>query len=183
MQVLHNQKPTFNWYLVYTIPKSEKKAYLKLQQMGITCFLPMHTVVRQWSDRKKKLEVPLFPNYIFVYTTLSRRFEILQIKELMHFVCFGGEFATVSDSIVTALRRILDTNLEISNEYMEGPLPTRSIAYEQGTKVRILHGHLAGTEGIMIQKNGKNRLVLQIEALRQAVSVEVFANQVECCVA
>ncbi len=151
--------------------------------MGITAFLPTHTVVRQWSDRKKKLEVPLFPNYIFVHTTLSRRFEILQIKELMHFVCFGGDFATVPEDIITSLQRILDTNLEISNECLNECVPSAAFSYEQGMKVRILHGHLAGTEGIMIQKNGKNRLVLQIDALRQAVSIEVFANQVECCVA
>jgi len=171
MQIFPYLKPKSNWYIVYTIPKGEKKADLKLKQMGFTSFLPLHTIIRQWSDRKKKLEVPLFPNYIFVHTTLNKRFDVLQVRELMRFVAFGGEFATVPDSIIDSLKRILDTDLEISNERF----------YQQGMKVKILHGHLSGMEGVLLRKNGKDRLVLQIDALKQAISVEILANQVECC--
>ena len=173
MQISTYSKPKSNWYLVYTIPNSEKKADLKLKQLGISSFLPLHTVVRQWSDRKKKLEVPLFPSYIFVYTSPNRRFDILQIKELMHFVSFGGELATVPEDIIESLKRILDCDTEIDTEKF----------YQQGMRVKIVEGQLSGTEGVLVRKNGRDRLVLQIDALRQAISIELPANQVECCVA
>lgn len=55
-----------NWDMAYTFPKAERKAACKLREMGVTSFLPLHKVVKQWSDRKKKLELPLFPNYLFI---------------------------------------------------------------------------------------------------------------------
>lgn len=158
-----------NWYVAYTYPQTERKIDLKLRQMGISSFLPMHTVIRQWSDRKKKLEVPLFPNYIFINSLPHERFNALHIKEIVRFVSFEGVPAVVSDEIVESLKKILNGDIEVSAEIM----------YSEGEKVKIRDGRFAGAEGTMIRRNGKTRLLIQIEALHTQISVEVSAGNVE----
>lgn len=158
-----------NWHVVYTYPRAERTANIKLKEMGIISFLPLHKVVRQWSDRKKKLEVPLFPNYIFVYIFPKQRFSVLKIKELIKFVSFEGRPAIVSEKIIYSLKKIVKGDIEVSNENFN----------EEGIKVKIRRGQFTGAEGILIRKNGKTRLLVQIEALNTYVSIDISANSIE----
>ncbi|TGE21489.1 UpxY family transcription antiterminator [Hymenobacter aquaticus] len=155
------------WYAVYTYPKAEKQAYSKLQAMGAESFLPLQTVERQWSDRKRKIEVPLFPNYIFVKTTSERRFELLEIRELVRFISFEGRPVAIPEQQIAAIRQIVTQPGEIVKEVFD---------YKMGQKVRIDAGHLQGVEGYVVKKNGAERLVIQIEALRQSISVDLAAS-------
>lgn len=158
-----------NWYVAYTFPNAERKAAFKLKEMGVDSFLPLHKVVRQWSDRKKKLEVPLFPNYIFIYVLPQKRFDVLKIKELVKFVSFERKPAIIPEALINSLKNILSGDIEISNENF----------CEEGMKVTIRQGQFAGAEGILVRKNGKARLLIQIEALHTHVSVDISANYVE----
>lgn len=166
---MSNLKNTSFWYVGYTYPQAERKVDQKLRQLGMTSFLPMHTIVKQWSDRIKKLDVPLFPNYIFVNSSPHERFNALGIKELVRFISFEGIPAVVSDEVISSLKKILNADLEVSSEIM----------YSEGVKVKIRDGRFAGAEGTLIRKNGKARLLIQIEALNTQVSVEVPVNSVE----
>lgn len=153
-----------NWYVVYTYPRSERKASKKLQEMGTTSFLPLQQVIRQWNDRKKKLEIPLFPCYLFVYVSALERFNVLKIKELVRFISFGGTPAVVSDTTIDSLKKIVKgENIEVSG-YDN---------YPTGTRVSILKGQFAGLEGLLLRRRGKNRLVLEIPALQRSVVVDV----------
>lgn len=157
------------WYVLYTYPQSERKADTKLRQMGITSYLPLHKVIKQWSDRKKVLEVPLFPNYIFVNSSPHQRFNALKIKELVKFVTFEGKPAVVSEDIISSLKNIVNGEVEVSNES----------CYDEGMKVKIKRGKFEGTEGILIRKNAKTRLLVRIDALQTHVSVDISLNDVE----
>jgi transcription antitermination factor NusG len=159
-----------NWHVAYTYPKAEKKVQRMLDKLGIVSFLPLHKEIRTWSDRKKQIELPLFPNYIFIYTSLRERYKPLQVKSIVSYVSFDGKPATVPESVIDSLRTILNLNVEVTNEHCN--------LYEIGNRVTITEGPFAGIEGILLKKNGKSRLVLQIESLNREVSVEVAVSMV-----
>jgi transcription antitermination factor NusG len=155
------------WYIAYTFPKAERKIYKKLEIMGIESFLPLHKVIRQWSDRKKMLEVPLFPNYIFIHASGPERFEALQIKEIVKYVSCEGKPVTVPETLITSLDKMIKGNIEVSSE-----------EYCVGTHVKVTDGPLCGAEGVLIRKNSKTRLVIQIKALGRCVSVDISSSSV-----
>jgi transcription antitermination factor NusG len=159
-----------NWYVAYTLPRAEKQTQRMLEKLGIVSFLPLHKVMRNWSDRKKQIELPLFPNYIFIYISSRDRYKPLQIKNIIKYVSFAGKPATVPESVIDSLQKILDLNVEVAND--------RYNLYNTGIRVTITEGPFAGTEGIFLKNNGKSRLVLQIESLNRELSVEVPANMV-----
>jgi transcription antitermination factor NusG len=155
-----------NWHIAYTFPKAEKQVFATLKKMEITSYLPLQRVTRTWSDRQKQIELPLFPNYIFIYTSARERYIPLQIKNILRYVSFGGEPAIVTDSVIDSLKKMVDKEVEISNDKFP------SI----GVRVKINQGPFAGVEGLLIRKNGKTRLTVQIESLNREVSVEIPAS-------
>jgi transcription antitermination factor NusG len=155
------------WYIAYTMPKAEKKVHQQLKELGVISFLPLQKVVRCWSDRKKKLEIPLFPNYLFVYASNRERFDFLKLQGLARYVSFGGSPATVSNQLIDSLKRMLTGDFEVSN-----------IGFVEGVPVRIMDGPFIGVEGILLQRRGANRLIIQITALHREVSVDVSTSSV-----
>ncbi|TGE15087.1 UpxY family transcription antiterminator [Hymenobacter elongatus] len=155
------------WYAVYTYPKAEKQAYHKLQALGTESFLPLQTVVSQWSDQKRVSEGALFPNYLFVKTTSERRFELLQIRELVRFISFEGRPVVIPEQQVAAIRQTVTQPGAIGQEVFD---------YKMGEKVRVQEGHLQGGQGYVVQKNGAEPLGIQVAALRQSISVDLAAN-------
>ena len=157
-----------NWYVVYTYPKAERKVDRKLREIGVTTFLPLHKVVKQWSDRKKKLEIPLFPNYVFVYTTYQKRFEVFKVSEVVRFVSFEGKPASIEESTINFLKKILKGHVEVFNH-----------DFQEGEMIKINQGQFAGVEGLIIRKSGKRRLLVRIEVLHACVSIDVGMGSVE----
>ena len=89
------QKSTYKWYPVYTNPRAEKKAQTALQNKGILTYLPLRRQQKQWSDRKKWVEEPLFKSYIFVYITEQEQTEVLMTKGIARFIYFGNKVASM----------------------------------------------------------------------------------------
>lgn len=167
---MEKQKTTqLRWYVAYTYPQAEKRVDQKVKEMGFESFLPTQKVVRQWSDRKKTFDVPLFPNYIFIRTTPHNRFAVLSIKELVRFISFSGQPVAVPDEDIASLKKIASGEITTSNEVFGGTI---------GERVRITHGQFAGIEGILTKNNGHQKLVIQIEAMKQAVSIEIESGYV-----
>src|SRR5438309_6986527 len=79
-----------NWYALYTCPRHEKRVAEQIEQRQVTCFLPLYRSVRRWKDRRKELELALFPGYVFVHISLRDRLQVLQLPGLAHFVSFHG---------------------------------------------------------------------------------------------
>ena len=158
-----------NWYVVYTYPKCERKANKKLKDLGITTFLPMQKVVRQWSDRKKKIEVPLFPNYIFINVLPHERFNALKVRELVRYVSFARKPAIIPQEVINSIRKVLNGEVDVSNECFN----------KVGVEVTISRGRFSGAKGVLIRKNGKYRLIVYLETLNSELSVDVPASDVE----
>jgi transcriptional antiterminator RfaH len=165
---LHS-KLTQKWHVVYTFPNAERKVKEKLESIGIHSFLPMHQVVRDWSDRKKKLIVPLFPNYIFLKAPPDRRHDVFSIKEIIRYVSFGGKPATIDESVIDSLQNLIKQNW---------PMSIQSIAMA-GTPVKITEGPFMGTEGVLVRSNGGSRLIVQIHSLQREVVVNISSTEVE----
>jgi transcription antitermination factor NusG len=97
-----------NWYVIYTKPKWEKKVAEQLTKSGIECYCPIITQVRQWSDRKKKIEVPLFNSYVFVQTTESQRNSVFSALGVVRYLFWLGKPAIVRDEEISVIKKWLD---------------------------------------------------------------------------
>ncbi len=165
---------TNNWYAGYTYPKAEKKVSNKLTDLGIESFLPLHTVVRQWSDRKKKLEVPLFPNYVFVKVSINNMHLLNHVKQLVHIVEFENKPIVIKDKEIDKIKIALAEKHDVEST---------SFSIECGNKVRVIDGAFSGLEGLLIRVDDKSRLLVRIEALRQAFTISIseeYLEQLEC---
>lgn len=98
-----------NWYVVYTKPKWEKKVAARLNEIGIKAYCPLLTKVSQWSDRKKKVQIPLFNSYIFVQLDEKERNIVFEIPGAIRYLFWLGKPAIVKDSEIKAIENWLST--------------------------------------------------------------------------
>ena len=154
-----------NWYLLYTLPNYEKKVNLTLQRSKISTFLPLYKSERKWSDRKKIIEVPLFPNYIFIQTTPAERFKALDTFGVKCFVNCGGRPVLVRDTEISNIRKLIEcTSLDIERKLSEGD------------HVRICEGPFKGMTGVVYEKKGQTRFGVYIESINQVLSIDVCST-------
>src|SRR5690554_2454707 len=164
---------SYQWYVMYTAPRSEKKVEQRLTEKGLDVYLPMVEEVRQWSDRKKKVQRPLFNGYLFVFTSKDRLWEALQVAGAVKFVNFAGEHATVRDTEIEAIKRIISTGIAVEVE-------TSNI--EKGQQVKILGGPLEGFQGECVQKGNKDYFIIRIPSINQSMLVNVPQKYLEVVV-
>ena len=164
-----DRKMTPLWYAIYVRSRYEKKVGEKLRERQVEYFLPLVPQLRQWKDRKKKVETPLFPGYVFVHIKLADRLSVLSIKGVAWLVSFQNQPAPIPESQINDVQRLLDYPelLEFSPHISEGDL------------VEITCGNLAGVQGRLIQYRGKQRILVGIELINQALSVEVDMSWVK----
>src|SRR5271170_7807966 len=92
-----------NWYALYTCPRHEKRVAEQIRQRRISCFLPLYRSVRRWKDRRKELELALFPGYVFVRIALQDRLRVLQSAGAVRFVSFNGHPVPLGDDEMESL--------------------------------------------------------------------------------
>lgn len=158
-------QPTRKWRVLYVRPRYEKKVEQQLLDAAIEVFLPVHETMRQWSDRKKKVVLPLFPGYLFVHVDEKERMRAFEAVGVMKYVHFSGKLAGVRADVIDSLRILVHgapQELETTNESL--PL---------GSPVRIKHGPLAGMKGHVVQYRGAKKVAVVIEVIQQTVMVEV----------
>jgi transcription antitermination factor NusG len=158
------------WYALYTRSRFEKKMLGELTDRNIEVFLPMREVLSRWKDRKKRIWIPLFSGYIFVnhVDTPENRFRILNIPGAVRFVGLEGHADPVPDDQIEYVRRFLESSIAVD------PYPYMQI----GTRVEVTAGPLKGIHGMLVEKRGRFRFVIQVDLIRQAVSVEIDASDV-----
>lgn len=141
-----------SWYAIYTKAKKEKGIADQLQEMGIEVFCPMVTQVKQWSDRKKKVEVPLISSYVFVNLEEKNRASVFNVPGVVRYLFWLGKPAVVNENDILLLKESLKGTL--SSVHVE--------TLNQGDAIVLKSGPFQGKEGIVteIQKN-KIRLVLK----------------------
>ncbi|HRL71291.1 MAG TPA: UpxY family transcription antiterminator [Flavobacterium sp.] len=99
-----------NWYVIYTKPKWEKKVAEQLAEAGIDCYCPLITQIRQWSDRKKKVEVPLFNSYVFVQLDESERNSVFQSAGVVRYLFWLGKPAIVRHEEIEVIKKWINTS-------------------------------------------------------------------------
>lgn len=163
----HSNANHFKWYVVYTFPNSEKKVHTCLVQKDMTSFLPLQKVTRQWSDRKKIVEIPLFPNYIFVYTTSHEKFKVLDIDGVSRYITYNGSPATISEKDITTIKRLIGNSEVVVEKYLEGDT------------VKIVDGPFIGLSGVVFERKGKTRFGIKIASINQSISVELDISSIK----
>lgn len=157
-----------SWYAACTHPRHEKLVARQLQQRRIECFLPLYRDVRRWKDRRKELDMVLFPGYVFTRLDLRDRLQVLQLQGVTRFVCFYGKPAPLPEEEIDALRRGLAKGVYAkSHPYLK-----------VGRRVRVVHGPLAGAQGILLRTKEKCRVVISMDAIQRSVALEVDAKDV-----
>jgi transcription antitermination factor NusG len=157
------------WYAVYTKHQHEKKCADLLRQKSIEVYLPLYWSARRWQDRKKVLSLPLFPSYVFLRSDLQSRVEILNTPGVFFLVGNARGACPIADVDIESLRAMTTSRLPIE------PHPV----LQSGDRVHIWRGPLTGVQGILTRVKNQDRLVLSVEPLRRAVSVEVNIEDVE----
>lgn len=138
-----------HWYVVYIKPRNEKKAAIQLQELGITVYCPLVTEMRQWSDRIKKVVIPLIPSYIFVQLEEKERELVFQVPAVVRYLFWLGKPAVVRNEEIETLKEWLEND----------QIDTRTESIQPGDKIAIAKGPFKGKEGL-VQIVGKNSLQL-----------------------
>ena len=155
----------FNWFALYTRSRAEKKVYTGLIRRNINAFLPMRKVLRQWSDRKKMVDAPLFNSYIFVNITEKEHLPALQVEGVVRFVSFEGKAVPIPPQQIEAIKAYLG---EGAPEYNESEL-----SLQVGVNIEITRGPMMGLNGILITLHGKHRVKIEIECVGQSLIIDL----------
>jgi transcription antitermination factor NusG len=158
----------YRWFAVYTTPRHEKRVAEHLCLRQIEYFLPLYRALRKWKDGSRvTLELPLFPNYIFVRISRRERIRVLEVPGVLSLAGCGREPTPLPDAEIEGLRRVGMAKIE--------PHPCLVV----GEKVRIKDGVMAGVEGVLVRKNNSFRVILTLRMIMQSFAVEVDAASLE----
>ena len=151
------------WYAAYVCTNHERRVAQQLNERHVETFLPLYRSVRRWKDRRKELQLALFPSYVFVHMDVRDRLQVLQLPGVVHLVSFGGVPAPLPHIEIEALRNGLSNDGRVeSHPYLAA-----------GRRVRIVDGAFSGIEGIVVRRKEKLRVVLSISLIQRSVAIEV----------
>lgn len=164
--------PTHNyaWHAVYVKSRAEKKAQQDLQLQGIETYLPLQRKLRQWSDRKKWVEMPLIAGYLFVKICRKEYDQVLQSANVVTYVRFDGTAAIVPDSQIEYLKLMLsqqDNEVEVTHEKLK-----------RGQIVEVVAGPLIGLKGKLQKIKGKNKVAIELVQLGCSAMVEIDVQNI-----
>ncbi|HKW61700.1 MAG TPA: UpxY family transcription antiterminator [Candidatus Acidoferrum sp.] len=175
-QVILSEAPFFAvgatepcWFALYTCANHEKRVAVQLEARGVEHFLPLYRSRRNWKDRRVFLDLPLFPGYVFAHFEWTARVHVLQARGVVRLVGSKGHPSPLAKPEIEALRAGVRGGLRLEpHSYLPA-----------GTRVRILHGPLAGMTGILARKKNSFRVVLSVDLIARSVALEVDAADIE----
>ena len=158
------------WYLLYTKPRYEKKVDAELQLLGFETYLPLNRTLKQWSDRKKWIEEPLFKSYLFINTSISYYYDILNVNGIVKFVNFEKSPVVVNKKDIDFIRKMLGSDLpfEVTNEVIE-----------VGNKVEIISGPMIGIKGQIVEYRSKKQVMVKFNSIPQNVVLNLPLNNLK----
>lgn len=152
-----------NWYVIYTKPKWEKKVAEQLAEAGIDCYCPLITQIRQWSDRKKKVEVPLFNSYVFVQLDESERNSVFQSAGVVRYLFWLGKPAIVRHEEIEVIKKWLNTS-DAADVIVEN--------YKIGDAIQLESGPFSAQKAI-VQEVTNTHYVLVLESLGCVLKMKI----------
>jgi len=159
------ESETARWYALHTRSRHERVVAHRLRECGLETYLPMVQEVHRWSDRKKKVEVPLFSCYVFLKCELSpsNRNHVFRIDSVLGFVGGGAAGMAIPDDEIENVRMLLSQTA-----------PWRTHPFlKTGQKVRVRGGAMDGVEGIFLSENGDQSLIISINAIQRSLAVRI----------
>lgn len=158
------------WYAVYTRPRFEKMVCQRLLEQGIEAYLPMIKTMRQWSDRKKMVEIPLFSSYVFVNIDRKHYDQVLQTFGAVKYITFEGKAASIPCEQINNLRIMVNSNEEVETTWE---------CKKKGDRVVVTAGSLKGLRGELITDGDRKRVLVRIDSIDQNLTVEVHSSLIE----
>ena len=159
---------TKQWYAVYARSRGEKKAAEELSFQNIEHFLPLIKRLKQWSDRKKWVEEPLFRSYVFVHIEQKDYYKVLQNPHLVRYITFEGKAVPIPVQQIEAIRYFLEET---------EPEEPDNIEWVKRKKVEVMTGELTGLTGELIEVNGKHKVRVQIDVIGKSISIYIPKNK------
>jgi transcription antitermination factor NusG len=162
---------TQNWYVLKTKPFSEKKAYANLEKKNFNVFLPLIETIRQWSDRKKKIQVPLIPSVLFIKCSqrdLQLLYGEIGITGVLKYL---KKPALVKDFEIENLKILI-------NEFKGEEISTQAETLSVGQMVEVIEGPFMGLVAESVVVNGKNRIKVKISVLNTECIVNIHSSNV-----
>lgn len=160
---------SIHWYALYTRSRHEKRVHHQLSDKGIESYLPVRSILRKWSDRKKWVEEPLFRCYVFVHADSKGRLQALQTFGSVRFIAFNGRPAVVRDDEIENIKRILQESSNVEP----------CTALTRGDIVEIVRGPLTGLRGRLESIQSQQRLIVSIDSIHQALRFNVDGMDVK----
>lgn len=160
-----------SWYAVHTVARHEKRVAAQFEEKHVCTFLPLIAQIHKWSDRRVKVEVPMFSCYTFVriVRTVEERLKVLQTPGVLGFVGSERQGTPIPEEQIESLRTAIN-----------GKIPCFPHDFiNAGRRVRIRGGSLDGIEGILVRQGGDQSLVLSVELLQRSVAIRVEGYDVE----
>ncbi len=152
------------WFALYTKPRWEKKVDSLLLRKEIETWCPLQKITKQWSDRKKIVEEPLFKSYVFVRVDPTERTKVLMTDGVLNFVYHVGKPAVIRDEEIELIKRFLsEDEASISIQSLEG--------LDENTRIKVNHGIFMDNTGTIV-KGGNKKVYVKLESLGQVMIVE-----------
>ena len=153
------------WHVIYVRPQHEKNVDRLLNENDIESFLPLSTTIRTWSDRKKKIQEPLFPSYVFVNIKSNMDFyQALRVKGVCNYLKFGDEYAKVTDKEIGQIKCL------VGNDSLSEVTVNSDRRLSIGAIKRIVYGPLKGLECSILKVKDRSKVVVAINSLRQNIT-------------
>jgi len=181
-QHIHTSAVPLAWHVVYTKPRWEKKVAVLLSKKGIENFCPLNKVLRQWSDRKKIVEEPLFSGYVFLKTTTAEKWRIKEVDGILNYVHWLGKPAIVPETEIETIKRFLNEHqtLHISTTHFKPNDRVNILSgafidtthFQPNDRVNILSGAFIDTQAKVIVQKGKH-VILEIPSLQLTLTAQL----------
>lgn len=153
------------WLVFYTKSRAEKKVVQQLEKGGYEVYLPIQKVLKQWSDRKKVVETPLFNSYIFVNSEEQYIVDILSIPGISWNIRFNGKPAVVRDSEIDLIKRFLNTGLFVETN--------SGGDFDKGDSVEVVDGPLKGSRGFVSGEYNERKFTVIVGSIDQSLTVRI----------
>jgi len=154
-----------NWYAIYTRPRSEKKVHKLLTENKFYTYLPLITTIRQWSDRKKKVQLPLINSYIFLKIEEKYLNTVLPIQGVVRVLKHLGKPAIIQDYEIENLKILLSDTDSIN--FIE------NIELNKGDSIIVEKGVFKGLIAECVKLNGKHRVIVRIQGIENIIEVNI----------
>ena len=162
--------PAENWYVIKTLSRAEKKTAERLTVAGYKIYLPLQTTIKQWSDRKKKVEIPLIPGVLFVYFAESELLKLYDIQGIYSILKLSGKFAIVREKEINNLKLLLKDQVELKEEDFE--------TINKGASIEVIQGPLQGIIATSIEHQRNYKVIIQFESIGRQFVVHIPRSQI-----